>query len=69
MYDIGILAQDIPIPVVPRLVLPLGYALLFFRFGQVLARRSGYRAACSSTRQRRRSAPARRPGDAPKGRE
>ena len=39
MYDIGILAQDIPIPQwVPRLVLPLGYALLFFRFGQVLAR-------------------------------
>lgn len=37
MYQIGILAQDIPIPQwVPRLVLPLGFALLFFRFGQVL---------------------------------
>jgi len=39
MYEIGILAQDIPIPQwVPRLVLPLGYALLFFRFSQVLYR-------------------------------
>ena len=39
MYDIGILAQDVPIPQwVPRLVLPLGYALLFFRFAQVLVR-------------------------------
>ncbi len=39
MHEIGILAQDIPIPQwVPRLVLPLGYALLFLRFGQVLLR-------------------------------
>ncbi|MBX3704644.1 MAG: TRAP transporter small permease [Steroidobacteraceae bacterium] len=39
IYDIGILAQDMPIPQwVPRLVLPLGYALLFFRFAQVLVR-------------------------------
>jgi len=39
MYDIGILAQDMPIPQwVPRLVLPIGYALLFFRFAQVLVR-------------------------------
>jgi len=39
MYDIGILAQDIPIPQwVPRAVMPLGFALLFFRFGQVLVR-------------------------------
>ena len=39
IHDIGILAQDMPIPQwVPRLVLPLGYALLFFRFGQVLVR-------------------------------
>ncbi len=33
------MGEDIPIPQwVPRLVLPLGYALLFFRFGQVLYR-------------------------------
>lgn len=39
MYEIGITAQDIDIPQwVPRLVLPLGFALLFFRFAQVLAR-------------------------------
>ncbi|RPH64408.1 MAG: TRAP transporter small permease [Burkholderiales bacterium] len=39
MYDIGILAQDIPVPQwVPRAVMPLGFALLFFRFGQVLVR-------------------------------
>lgn len=37
MYDIGILAQDIPIPQwIPRLVMPIGFALLFFRFAQVL---------------------------------
>lgn len=37
MYEIGILAQDIPIPQwVPRLVMPVGFALLFFRFSQVL---------------------------------
>jgi C4-dicarboxylate transporter DctQ subunit len=39
MYDIGITAQDLPIPQwLPRLVLPIGFALLFFRFGQVLVR-------------------------------
>jgi len=39
MYDIGIEAQDIPIPQwVPRLVLPLGFALLAFRFAEVLYR-------------------------------
>jgi C4-dicarboxylate transporter, DctQ subunit len=39
MVEIGIMSQDIPIPQwVPRLVLPLGYALLFFRFCQVLYR-------------------------------
>jgi C4-dicarboxylate transporter DctQ subunit len=39
MYDVGILMQDIPIEQwIPRLVLPLGYALLAFRFGQVLWR-------------------------------
>lgn len=37
MYEIGILAQDLPVPAwVPRLVLPLGYALLFARMLQVL---------------------------------
>jgi len=39
MLEIGILAQDIPVPQwVPRLVLPVGFALLFLRFGQVLYR-------------------------------
>jgi C4-dicarboxylate transporter DctQ subunit len=39
MYQIGIMGEDIPIPQwVPRLVLPVGYALLFLRFGQVLYR-------------------------------
>ncbi len=37
MYVIGIEAQDIPIPQwVPRLVLPIGFGLLFLRFGQAL---------------------------------
>ncbi len=37
--QIGILAQDLPVPQwVPRAVLPLGFALLFFRFGEVLVR-------------------------------
>lgn len=37
MKMIGILAQDIPIQQwIPRLVLPLGFALMFFRFAQVL---------------------------------
>ncbi len=39
MYDVGILMQDVPIEQwIPRLVLPLGYALLALRFGQVLVR-------------------------------
>lgn len=39
MYDIGIEMQDMPIPQwVPRAVLPIGFALLAFRFGQVLYR-------------------------------
>jgi len=39
MIEIGIEAQDIPIPQwVPRLVLPVGFGLLFLRFGQVLYR-------------------------------
>ncbi|MDN5842927.1 MAG: TRAP transporter small permease [Alcaligenaceae bacterium] len=37
IHMIGILAQDIPIPQwIPRIVLPLGFALLIYRFGQVL---------------------------------
>jgi len=39
MVQIGIEAQDIPIPQwVPRLVLPVGFALLFLRFAEVLFR-------------------------------
>jgi len=39
MVQIGIMGEDIPIPQwVPRLVLPVGYAFLFFRFGQLLYR-------------------------------
>ncbi|HEX5094233.1 MAG TPA: TRAP transporter small permease [Burkholderiales bacterium] len=39
MYTIGIMAQDIPVPQwVPRLVLPIGFGLLFLRFAQVLWR-------------------------------
>ena len=39
MVEIGIMSQDLPIPQwVPRLVLPLGYALLFYRLCQVLHR-------------------------------
>ena len=37
MYDVGILMQDIPIQQwIPRIILPLGFALLAFRFAQVL---------------------------------
>ena len=37
MYMIGILAQDMPVPQwIPRLVLPIGFGLLFIRFGAVL---------------------------------
>ena len=37
--EVGILAQDLPIEQwIPRLVLPIGFALLLFRFGQVLYR-------------------------------
>lgn len=37
MIQIGILAQDLPIPQwIPRLVLPIGFALMLFRFTQVL---------------------------------
>jgi C4-dicarboxylate transporter DctQ subunit len=39
MYDVGILMQDIPIQQwIPRVVLPLGFALLALRFAQVLFR-------------------------------
>jgi C4-dicarboxylate transporter DctQ subunit len=39
MYDVGILMQDIPIQQwIPRVILPLGFALLAIRFAQVLYR-------------------------------
>lgn len=39
MYDVGILMQDIPIQQwIPRVILPVGFALLAFRFAQVLWR-------------------------------
>jgi C4-dicarboxylate transporter DctQ subunit len=39
MYEIGILMQDIPIQQwIPRVILPLGFALLALRFAQVLFR-------------------------------
>lgn len=39
MYDIGILAEDLPIPQwIPRLVLPIGFALLLLRFVQLFYR-------------------------------
>ncbi|MGH8713209.1 MAG: TRAP transporter small permease [Casimicrobiaceae bacterium] len=39
MYDIGILAQDLPIQQwIPRLVLPIGFAILLARFVQLFYR-------------------------------
>lgn len=39
MYDVGILMQDLPIQQwIPRVILPLGFALLAIRFAQVLFR-------------------------------
>jgi C4-dicarboxylate transporter, DctQ subunit len=39
MYTIGTIAEDLPIPVwIPQIVLPLGFALLAARFGEVLYR-------------------------------
>lgn len=39
IYSVGILMQDIPIQSwIPRVVLPLGFLLLAFRFAQVLSR-------------------------------
>lgn len=39
MYDVGILMQDVPIGQwIPRLVMPIGFTLLAFRFAQVLWR-------------------------------
>lgn len=39
MHDVGILMQDLPVQQwIPRLVVPLGFALLAFRFAQVLWR-------------------------------
>jgi C4-dicarboxylate transporter, DctQ subunit len=37
MHDVGILMQDVPVPQwIPRLVLPMGFLLLAFRFAQAL---------------------------------
>jgi C4-dicarboxylate transporter DctQ subunit len=39
MYDVGILMQDMPVQQwIPRVILPVGFALLAFRFVQVLYR-------------------------------
>lgn len=39
MYDVGILMQDMPVQQwIPRAILPVGFALLAFRFAQVLYR-------------------------------
>jgi C4-dicarboxylate transporter DctQ subunit len=39
MHEVGILMQDIPVAQwIPRLILPVGFALLAFRFAQVLWR-------------------------------
>ncbi len=39
MYDVGILMQDMPVPQwIPRAILPIGFALLALRFGEVLFR-------------------------------
>jgi C4-dicarboxylate transporter DctQ subunit len=39
MHDVGILMQDMPVQQwIPRLVIPLGFALLAFRFAQLLWR-------------------------------
>ncbi|MEO8136455.1 MAG: TRAP transporter small permease [Betaproteobacteria bacterium] len=39
IYDVGILMQDMPVAQwIPRIILPLGFALLAFRFAQVLYR-------------------------------
>ena len=39
MYDVGIEMQDLPVAQwVPRIIVPLGFALLALRFGQVFVR-------------------------------
>lgn len=39
IYDVGILMQDLPVQSwIPRAILPVGFALLAFRFGQVFWR-------------------------------
>lgn len=46
MYEIGIEAQDLPIPQwVPRTVLPIAFALLFWRFTEVFWRLASGRDA------------------------
>ena len=45
MYEVGIEMQDLPVPQwMPRVVLPLGFALLALRFGQAFARARARRA-------------------------
>ncbi len=39
MHEVGILMQDMPVQQwIPRVILPIGFALLALRFGQVLYR-------------------------------
>jgi C4-dicarboxylate transporter DctQ subunit len=39
MHDVGIEMQDLPIPQwLPRIIVPLGFALLALRFGQAFVR-------------------------------
>lgn len=46
MHDVGILMQDIPIEQwIPRIVLPLGFALLALRFAQLVVRLAAGREA------------------------
>lgn len=46
IYSVGILMQDIPIQAwIPRVILPLGFLLLAFRFSQVLWRLASGQAA------------------------
>lgn len=46
MYDVGILMQDMPVAQwIPRVILPIGFTLLTFRFAQVLYRLATGRSA------------------------
>ena len=57
MHEVGILMQDLPVEQwIPRVVVPLGFALLALRFGQAFVRLRARRAhaAPRTTRPRRR---------------